>query len=193
MDSSKLAVKFFIQDPSGLKAEDFIPVFHHWIQSRALEGHQLIDVADYGHVQEGPGTVLISHEANIHVDLGGGRLGLLYIRKAPIPGSFRDRLRVVFGAALKAAAMLEGNTSLPAPVSFRTDIATFQINDRLLAPNSPETFARIKPDLESFLHNLYGSPVDLSYQPDPERLFEVNIRAEQSLPLATLIGQVALP
>src|SRR5581483_1646097 len=98
MDSHKLAVKFFIEDPSGLKTdEDFVPVFHRWIQTRAIADHQLIDVADYAHVKEGPGTLLVSHEANFHADLGGGRLGLLYVRKQPLPGgTFAERLRETF-------------------------------------------------------------------------------------------------
>jgi hypothetical protein len=192
MDSYKLAVKLFLDTPGDLKTKDFIPVFHRWIQTRALEGHQLIDVADYGHVHQGPGTVLVSHEANFHADTEGGRLGLFYIRKYAIEGSFANRLQVVFTNALKAAALLEKEPALAGKIKFRTDQALFQINDRLNAPNTPETFAQIRGDVESFLSKLYGVPaVELTYHPDPQRLFEIHIRSPKSIPLGALLDRLA--
>jgi len=192
MDSYKLAVKLFVENPGDFKTEDFIPVFHRWIQTRALDGHQLIDVADYGHVHQGPGTVLVSHEANIHADTEGGRLGLFYIRKYTIEGSFANRLKVVFTNALKAASLLEKEPAFAGKIKFRTDEALFQINDRLNAPNTTQTFAQVTGDLNAFLQKLYGgASVDLIYHPDPQRLFEVGIRASQSVPLGTLLDRVA--
>src|SRR5579871_5658816 len=121
MESHKLAVKFFAESGGGLPVKDFVPVFHRWIQGKLLDGHQLIDVANYSHVHEGPGTVLVSHEANIHADLGEGKLGLLYIRKQPGAGAtFQERLRSTFGYALRAALMLEQDSSLAGKLSFRT-------------------------------------------------------------------------
>jgi hypothetical protein len=191
MDSSKLAIKFFLDNPSDLKPEDFIPVFHRWIQTRALDGHQLIDVADYGHVQEGPGTVLVSHEANIHADLGGGRLGLLYIRKSPLPGSYAERLRAVLGYTIQAAALLESEPTLAGKIKFNTQEIVLQINDRLLAPNTQQTFEQIKGDAKSVIESLFETTsVELTYQPDPLRLFEVHIRIPRPIPLTTLRDRV---
>ena len=72
-----------------------IPVFHRWIQQQALPG-LLLDVADYRHVPEGPGVVLVAHEAIYGLDQGGGRLGLLYNRRtrldaAPPPAGSSPR------------------------------------------------------------------------------------------------------
>ena len=189
MDSSKLAVKFFVENPSGLKTdEDFVPVFHRWIQTRAVPDHQLIDVADYAHVKDGPGTVLISHEANFHADLGGGRLGLLYARKQPLAGiTFRQRLRETFAHALRACALLEEEQSLRGRIRFRTDESVFRIYDRLNAPNTPETFTAIRSDLEQFLRDLYRADVQLAYQPHPENLFEVTLRTSATAPVTTLL------
>ena len=190
MDSSKLAIKLFIEHSADLTHDVLVPIFHRWIQTRALPGHQLIDVADYKHVQDGPGTLLVAFEANLYADLSGGRLGLLYIRKAPLPGSFKERLRAVLGYELKAAQLLEADPSLAGRVKFRTDEITFQINDRLLAPNTPETFAQIKGDLESVLADVCGTAPQLTYKPDSQRLFEVDIRPSHSVPLATLIDRL---
>jgi len=192
MDSYKLAVKFPFATPSAVKPEEFVPVFHRWIQTRALPGHQLIDVADYDHVHEGPGIVLVSHEANLHADQGRGEPGLLYRRKQPTPGSFRGRLRATFGHALQAASLLENDHAIGGRANIRTDQASFLIFDRLLAPNSAQTFKSVRNELESFLKNLYDVPaVGLSYVERPEELFEVEIKSPGSLPTATLLERVA--
>src|ERR1700689_2529357 len=106
MDVFKIAVKIFAQS-DGFAPSQFVPIFQHWIQNQSVEGHRLIDVADYGHVVAGPGTVLVSSEANFYTDRGENRLGLLYSRKLPLPGTFGERLRTVVGETLKAAAKLE--------------------------------------------------------------------------------------
>ena len=192
MDSYKLAVKFPFQSPSALRPRELVPVFHRWIQSQALPGHQLIDVADYDHVHEGPGIVLVAHEANLHADQGRGQLGLLYRRKQPTGGSFRGRLRATFSHALEAASLLEQDPTLGGRANIQTIEGSFLIFDRLLAPNSNATFKSVRGDLESFLKDLYGLPsIELTYHERPEELFEVGIRASQSIPVSTLLGRVA--
>jgi len=191
MESHKLAVKFFVENGAGTPVEEFVPVFHRWIQGKVLEGHQLIDAANYAHVHEGPGVVLVSHEANIHADRGEGKLGLLYIRKQPGAGNtFRERLRSTFGYALKAASMLEQDPALVGKISFRTRDPLFLINDRLFAPNTPDTLGKVRGELEAFLKGLYGGNVELKYEPDAERLFQVRIGAPETK-IATLLGRVA--
>ena len=86
MQPFKISVKFFVDDPSGIDAHLFVPVFHSWIQQHAVAEHMLIDVADYEHVHNGPGTVLIAHEANFYLDKLDGFLGFTYSRKQPAPG-----------------------------------------------------------------------------------------------------------
>lgn len=189
MDSHKLAVKFFVEHPSALKTDDdFVPVFHRWIQSRSVPEHQLIDVADYAHVKDGPGTVLVAHEANFHADLGSGRLGLLYVRKQPLSGTdFAGRLRQAFAYALDACMRLEDEESLRGRIRFRTEEAIVRVYDRLHAPNTAQTFAAIRPELERVARDLYQGDVQLSHQPDAQSLFEATIRAAQPVPLKTLL------
>src|SRR2546423_15285818 len=110
MDSHKLVLKFFLDDPSAVPETSFVPVFHSFIQTHALPDHLLIDVADYTHVPDGPGTVLVSHEANLYMDHSvGGRLGLMYQRKQPIAGAgtLRDPLATGFSFGLRAAGRVE--------------------------------------------------------------------------------------
>ena len=190
MESHKLAVKFFVENGAQTPLEEFVPVFHRWIQGKLLGGHQLIDVANYEHVHEGPGVVLVSHEANIHADLGEGKLGLLYIRKQPGAGdSFRERLRSTFGYALRAATMLEQDAGLAGKISLRTRDPLFLINDRLHAPGNAETFGKVRGELEAFLKGLYGGNVELKFEPQAERLFQVRINAPETK-ISTLLDRV---
>lgn len=177
MESYKLVVKFFLEDPSALKLDEVVTVFHRWIRDHAVLDHLLVDVADYQHVHHGPGIVLVSHEANFAIDNQDGRLGLFYQRKTPIDGDFRDALLAAFGAALSACSMLEEEPSLQGKIRFNTDEALFRIADRLLAPATPQTWDDVKPSLERFVDELYGVPVTLQPRLDPQKLFEVDIKA----------------
>jgi hypothetical protein len=194
MDSHKLAIKFFAEGSPDLGHDAFIPVFHSWIQQHALSDHLLIDVADYAHVPDGPGTVLVAHEANLSTDREDGKLGLLYVRKQPIQGAanFPRRLAGVFRAALEAAAKLEDEVTLRSRLRFRSDEFTFRIHDRLLAPNTPQTFEQVKPQLQRFLSELYsGGALTLTHAGTPDDLFEIRVKAAASPTIASLRQRLA--
>ena len=186
MDSHKLILKLFAQDPSAVDHAAVVPVFHSLIQTHAIPDHLLIDVADYRHVHNGPGTLLAAHEANIYLDNGEGRPGLLYQRKQPFAGAetLRDRLAQLFLATLRVAVRLEEDPVLEGKLKFRTDELVFRVNDRLAAPNTPATMSAIEPTLRAFLTELQPGP-DVALEPrhEPQTLFEVRIRAAR--PAAT--------
>jgi hypothetical protein len=185
MDAFKIAIKLFVaRDVFG--PSDFVPVFHRWIQTQALTDHLLIDVADYAHVAAGPGTVLVTSQANLYADRGENRLGLLYARKLPLEGTFRDRLRTVLAETFKAAALLEAEPSMAGRLSFRMDEWLVRIQDRLLAPNTPEIFAAVKPDIEAVTGPLYGGKVQISHKPSALTLFEATVKVAESPSLQVL-------
>ena len=190
MNAQKLCVKLYLKDPAQLHGVKLVPVFQSWIQLHAVENHLAIDVADYEHVPDGPGTVLVTLEANFSLDNGGGRPGLLYQRKQPLEGGFEERLAAVFRATLQAAARLEEYPGL----AFATDEISFRIADRLLAPNTAETFAQVKPGLEAFLGKLLGAgKFTLEYKSSPRKLFEVTINAAGAPSVAKLLERFASP
>jgi hypothetical protein len=172
MDSYKLAIKWFARDSSAVAPEALVPVFHSWIQNRSLPNHQAIDVANYAHVVHGPGVVLVAHEGNFAYDLAEGRPGLLYTRQRPLSGTFEQRLSAVCAASLAASAMLEQTPG----IAFHTDRVLFRINDRLLAPNTVETFKSVEPELNTFFSTLLGAAVKLEHLPAVDRPFEVAIQ-----------------
>src|SRR4051812_33263084 len=151
MQAQKIAIKFYAAESNGLTDHDFVPVLHSWIQQRAVPEHMLIDVADYSHVKDGPGTLLVAHEANIYLDRVDGMLGLTYSRKQPPADAtaFQDRLTQAIAAALQACERLEADPQLGGRLKFLTDEFVVFINDRLLAPNTPQTFEAVKFDIEN--------------------------------------------
>ena len=195
-ESYKLAFKLFVQDASALGSHDIVPIFHSWIQQKKVADHLVIDVADYDHVPNGPGTLLIALEANFAADREDGRAGLLYIRKQPIVGAttFAERLRAAIRPLLEAAERLEQEPALAGKVKFRTDELLFRIYDRLLAPNTPETLADVKGDLEALVVDLYGAkPEALEYHSSAHRLFEVRIKTPGKATLASILQRLPAP
>lgn len=160
MDLHKVAVKFFATDASGVRLDEFIPVFHRWIQKHAVEG-MLIDVADYGHLPQGPGVVLVAHEADYSMDSSEGPLGLLYNRKTAEKGRLSDRIAGAFKAALGACVKLETEPEFQGRLKFKADEALVLANDRLNAPNTEEGFQALRSDLAAALSKVYPSNFDM--------------------------------
>src|SRR5437867_2091884 len=119
MNPKRLAIKLFTARPlaqDGLAA--FIGVFHGFIQEAAVPG-LLIDVADYAHVPDGPGVILIGHEVDYGIDLGGGRTGLLTTRKRAGDAGLHELFRDTFAKAVAAARAIEADPGVA--VRFATD------------------------------------------------------------------------
>ena len=170
-DLQRIAIKIFAADATAPVLEPAVPVFHRWIQERRAPGI-LVDVADYGHLPQSPGVVLVSHEANIALDGTEGPLGLLYTRKTPLGGALPDRVRSVLRSALEACAMLEAEPEFKGTLRFRTDEILLLSNDRLAAPNSEEAFASMRPALESVFGGKAAFTRDAS---DPRRRLTIRI------------------
>ena len=140
-------LKIFVEDESAFVLSAATVVFHRWIRESACP-EMLIDVADYAHVAAGPGLLLIGHEANYSFDNRENRLGLLYNRKAPLDGTLRSRLQQAHDAALDACGRLEREPEFGGKLKFNRDAMEVFVNDRLLAPNSDETWVALRPELE---------------------------------------------
>lgn len=132
----------------GAHIHDAIAVFHRWIQESALP-ETLVDVCDYLHVPQGPGIILVAHEGIYSLDTENGRLGLTYTRRTTLEGSTEDRLRQAVDAVQRAASLIEASPEFSRKLAFDRSQWEVSVNDRLLAPNKPETFAALKPALAS--------------------------------------------
>ena len=190
MDVFKINVKFFARDPVQVEQAEFVPVFHSWIQIQSVPEHTLIDVADYAHVKDGPGILLVSHEANFYADWIGGRLGFTYQRKHAAPGDLKDRLRQAIVAALESCVRLENDPRLNGRIQFKTDEVSIQLNDRLNAPNNDQTWSAVEPELRQMLSELYGKDVKLDRKADPRELFEVRATAANAPNASELLSHL---
>ena len=145
----KLDLKVLARDGGPeISAEEFIPVFHRWITERTLP-ELLIDVADYSHVHEGPGVLLVGHDAIYAYDLSRGEPGLLYSRRRETGpelqgvGSLDRRLRSLLDCAFRACDLIEAEPGLGGRVAFDRNRLELRVNDRLV-PRDDETASALE-------------------------------------------------
>ena len=190
MISFRAQVKFFL-DNSAVDQSLFVGVFQRWIQRKALDG-LLIDVADYRHVFEGPGIILIGHESDYALENKDGRPGLLHTRKRGLEPDLQSQLRNSLRLALAACELLEADTTFNPPLKFRADEIEIRFADRLQLPNRAESFDLIQADLAAVLGELYGSnPVTFApVDQDPRYLFTVGVKAVGVNSIADLSRQL---
>jgi hypothetical protein len=151
MDFHRLGIKFFAADPAAVRLEDFIPIFHAWIQKQSLSGHLLIDIHDYSHMHQGPGILLVAHEGNLSIDMSDGRPGLFYYRKTPTALSPVEHLSTIFRSALHARRLVEKD----AGIRFSSDELLIVANDRLGAPNNEQAFLELRSVLREALEQVF--------------------------------------
>jgi len=191
MDLQHVNVKFLVSDPQSVDLEPLIPVFHRWIQEQVCE-ELLLDIADYRHVHDGPGIVLIGHQADYSLDNTQGRLGVRYNRKAPFEGRNFDRLKQAACSALRACQRLEAEAVLEGRIRFNGQDVEFFINDRLLAPNREGIRQSLDPEFKAFFDALFrGSDYAISYDTDPRRLLRVCVKASVHFSTADLVQNLA--
>lgn len=180
-------VKLLLRDPAAVDLHAVVPVFHSWIQQRGSE-ELLLDVASYAHVKDGPGILLIGHEADYSLDVTDGRLGLRYNHKALLEGANASRLDQAVRAALNALERLESDGRLGGKIQFDGRGIEVFINDRLLAPNSDETRRAAEPELRALLGRLLaGEGYSLAYEADPRRLFGFRVQFEREFRTTELL------
>jgi hypothetical protein len=188
MEFQKFNVKIFVTEPNNVPLTDFIEIFHGWIQATDGIYH---DVADYSHMQSGPGIVLVANDANLHIDDTGGRRGLLYCRKAPLSGTNQDKLRTVFRLALENCRKLEDEPVLRGKLRFLANEVTISLSDRLIAANTVESFEELKSDVEPFAKQLFdGSKISFGRDADPRQRLNVRVKTSAAIDLSQTLDRL---
>ncbi len=189
MDTHKIVAKVYFADGAAVDFAAVVPVLHQWIRDGALADHLMIDVADYAHVQHGPGVLLVCHEANLHVEDEDGRAGLSYWRKQPVEGAdFAGALAMAAKSALSSAERLERD--LPGGGRFDATRLTIRLNDRLNAPNTDATFAATEAPLRALAERLFGVGATVARVATGAGLFEVELSGGESAASASA-GELA--
>ncbi len=198
MHTARLEIKLFIRDPSAIRTEEFVPIFHRWIQGQA-DGDLLIDVADYRHLHHGPGVVLVAYGAHWATDSAEGRLGLSYARKRDAEKGFEPRLVSSLRALLGACRRIEEEPEFVGRLVFSTDEIRLTIADRLVAPNGPDLKASpsidaLRSAAEGVLRRLYaGEPVAIEWEwrASAKECLTAILRARRSPRVEALLGRLA--
>ncbi len=187
MKSEKLQIKFFAKPNAAFDIEAVVPVFHRFIREHAFD-ELMIDVANYKHVQNGPGVVLVGDANDYYLDEGEGRPGLLFSRKRH--GSAAEgRLREGFARALKACTLLEAAPELSGKLTFATGEILIRFPDRLRAPNDDAGFAQAAGDVTPLLEKLYGAGgFSIQRGPAAPEPLSLRVKAKSSPALSALLA-----
>ena len=186
MQSEKLQIKFFAKS-AAFDSEALVPVLQRFIREHAFD-ELMIDVADYKHVKDGPGIVLVGDANDYYLDEGEGRPGLLFSRKRHGAGP-EGRLREGFARALRACKLLEEAPELGGKLTFATGEILVRLPDRLRAPNDDASFAEVTRELSMLLDKLYGSGAFVIERgPAAPAPLELRVKAESPPALLALLS-----
>jgi hypothetical protein len=184
----QIDIRIFAKTPEGVDTEAFMGVFQRWIQRHAMPG-VLIDVADYGHIHHGHGTILIAHEYNLSVDYAGGKLAVLVRLKRPAEATLAARIESALRLGLKACRLLEQEEVFAGKLTFDPSSFVLVANDRLLAPNDDASFAALKPAVEASARAIFGTPATVErIKNDPRERLAMRVMAPKPVTLAALAG-----
>ena len=186
MKPAKFQVKLYT-GAGEIELEKLIPVFHTWIREKKIPDELLIDVADYAHVPQGPGVVLIGHQSDYYLDVADDRPGLLYSRKRGFDGGLQPGIEDAFRRALRACQLLESETGLG--FEFATDEVLFRVQDRLAAPNDNATYDAYKGPLEEVANAFFGSSASLERIGSARDPFAVRIATGASCSVADALAR----
>lgn len=188
MELEKLNVKLFVEQPNSVPLADFIEIFHRWIQAGDGVYH---DIADYSHMQAGPGIILIANDANVSIDENGNRRGLLFSQKSRLSGSNQERLRTVLHSALENCRRLEEEPALRGKLRFTVNETVISLNDRLLGANSQESFDEIKGDVEVVAGQLLsGAKFKLERESDSRQRLNVYLKSSVTMSSAQALNNL---
>ncbi|MGH7336073.1 MAG: hypothetical protein ACREI7_00725 [Myxococcota bacterium] len=192
MHPQRLSIKLFATQPiARAELHPFIGVFHRFIQESAVPG-LLIDVADYAHVPDGPGVILIGHEVDYGIDLAGGRTGLLTTRKragdAGLPDGLRspaarcaqlaELFRDTLGKALVEARAIEADDTVS--VRFASVALEIACPDRLASPITASAFEWACKELKPIAASVFGAAAwfENAGGSDPRRLLTLRLSGD---------------
>lgn len=154
---------------------DWFKVFATWIPDSP---EVFVDVADYTHVEDGPVIFLSGHYECYSLDATGRRHGLLYERRQPAEGTNAEKLAGSLKTTLAHAAAVEGDKTFKTAPKFLAGDVKFIVNNRAVAPNTDETLAALKPELDALLSAVYGAGnYALEREPDARQRFIVHVKA----------------
>ena len=187
MDLERFCLKFFVRE-TDIDETTFIPIFHDWIRQKTLPG-TLLDVADYRHVPDGPGIMLIAYETNYAMEHIDGQFGLSGQHKLGEGNTNKERILDLAKRMASFGDLLESDERVAGKIKFEGNKFLYRANDRLKAPNTDETYAALKPDLADAAESLYpGKSVSITrVDNDPRSRLEILVEVADAVDISSLV------
>lgn len=187
MDLERFAIKFFTRSEADVDEASLIDIFHDWIRLKRLN-HVMLDVADYRHVPNGPGVMLVTHEVNYAMDRENGEFGLYAQRKRGDEATTQEKLLGLVKSTAQFGSLLESDSRIGGKLKLEGGKFHYIANDRLNAPNTEEAFNTIKPELEAIATQIYpGKSVSVSrLNNDPGARLTAVIEVNEPVEISTL-------
>ncbi len=190
MDLQQINIKVFATENSSINYTNFIKVFNRWMEEDDSDDY--LNYADYSHVDAGPGVLLILKQANYSIDNAYHQPGFLYNRKHAMEGDNAEKIRHALTEVLSKCEQLEASAELEDDVHFDGADILLMINNRHIAPNTPETAESIQAALTPVLQQMYGDD-DFTVartSEDARERFAVRISANSDKPISELLSNL---
>ena len=178
-DLQRIDVKVLAEAPAGLSLDPFLAIFSRWRKQQ--DESDWIDFADYAHMPNGAGIMLIGKQGSFSVNQDSPGIGLLYSGRKDFGGAFDQRVIEAFRRCLRLTKPLLAEPDYPKQLKLLPGSWEIFINDRLNFPNTDETDRRLRRPIESALNTLFGaSNYSLERETDPQRRYAFSVRAQSS-------------
>lgn len=182
MNPARLSVRFAASDaPADLAPT--IEMFHRFIQRGLVEG-LILDVADYRHVPDGPGVLLVGHD----VDYGVTESAFTTVRKRHAHDDAATQLRDVLRLGLGTLDAIADDGQVGASFD-RSRLTVTAFDRRLGAP--AEAAEALHAELAPVIAELYGAEatVDTVVADDPRQAPRLEVSADPTA-AASVLGQL---
>lgn len=190
MGLEKINVKLFADAPPDFDYDVLLAIFGRW---RLEPGEEIMDLADYAHVDHGPNCLLVSHRWHFGLDLAQGKPSFMLSVRKGLSGSPAERISQALRLLLEKTRRLLSEPDCPGTLKPRCGEIEIVLNDRLAAPNTQETGLQWRPGLDQVLSRLYRSG-DLEVLVEQDRArrlgWAVRSRAGASLSLDELLQRL---
>jgi hypothetical protein len=176
MELQHFIAKLPVDGTLGIDPAKVVDVFHPWVATQSVPGVLLVDVAELLHVPKGPGVIAVGHEADFALDHTDGVWGALYRRKTLLDGTNAERIADALDFVIETANRLEAAFS--GELKFSRTECELIVNDRGIAPNTPETRAAAIPVIEEALRSVlgHGDFTLASHDAEPRRRFGITVK-----------------
>lgn len=174
----RLKIRQQLNAPISFELDDIVPIFQRWIQEDTIPG-LLIDVANYKHVPNGPGILLIGDEGDYSLEMIDGQLFFVYDRKRQTGNNISESIRILLATAQAALQAIEDESSLD--LSIAEGATEITLLDRLQYPNEQAVFDAISNSVAHEVSKAYdwANPKFHQQSMDQRRPLTLQIQAER--------------